>query len=204
MVFSLLYRLKSYGVKKNFIHGPAIIAVNHNSFLDPVVVHLCVQECLYHLARTSLFNHPITDWIWRKWACYPICKNEGNAVAFKITAQLLKEGKKVVIYPEGTRSPDGELQPGKSGMGMMTIKNYVPVIPVYIGGTYEAFNRYQKLPKIWRTITCIFGTPLYFDDLIQDKTLKNKEAYQIATNRIMAKLAELKIWYEAGCQGNVP
>ncbi|SPN73688.1 Bifunctional protein aas,2-acyl-glycerophospho-ethanolamine acyltransferase,Uncharacterized protein conserved in bacteria,1-acylglycerol-3-phosphate O-acyltransferases,Acyltransferase [Chlamydia serpentis] len=201
VLFSLFYKLKVYGTKKNFIKGPAIIAVNHNSFLDPIALHMCVHECIYHLARASLFNIP---WLWKQWGCFPVRTEEGNAAAFKIAVQLFKDGKKLVIYPEGARSPNGQLQPGKIGIGMMAMKSKIPVIPVYIGGTFEAFNRHQNLPNVWKTITCIFGTPMHFDDIIQNPKIKNKEAYQIITNQIMDKIAELKVWYESGCKGEVP
>ncbi|WP_348663714.1 lysophospholipid acyltransferase family protein [Chlamydia vaughanii] len=204
VVFSIFYRLKPYGVKKNFIKGAAIIAANHNSYLDPIAIHLCVHRCLYHLARSSLFSNRVIGWLQRQWGCYPVKRGEGNSAAFRVAFQLFKKKKKLIIYPEGERSSTGELGPGKVGVGLMAIKSQVPVIPVYIGGTYDIFNRHQKFPKLWKTVTCIFGTPLHFDDLIQDKTLSNKDAYQIATDRIMSKIAELKTWYENGCIGEVP
>lgn len=204
VAFSLLYRLKTFGVKKNFIRGPAIIAANHNSFLDPVALQLSVFGCLHHLARSTLFGNRFTTWLWKQWACHPVHRGGGNSAALRISCQLLHEGKKLVIYPEGARSPDGELQEGKIGIGMIVMKARVPVIPAYVGGSYEAFSRHRKFPKIWRTITTVFGTPLYFDDLFNHPNLSHKEAYKLATERIMQKIAELKTWYEAGCHGDIP
>ncbi|WP_201456654.1 lysophospholipid acyltransferase family protein [Chlamydia sp. 17-3921] len=204
VIFSLFYRLKIFGVKKNFLQGSAIIASNHNSFLDPIALQLSIFGCLHHLARSTLFNNNFTAWLWKQWACHPIHRGGGNSAAFKIACKLLDEGKKLVIYPEGSRSPDGQLQEGKIGIGMIVMKAHVPVIPAYIGGSYDALNRNMKFPKIWRTITTVFGTPLYFDDLFNNETLSNKDAYKIATNRIMEKITELKAWYEAGCHGEVP
>ncbi|QVE48725.1 lysophospholipid acyltransferase family protein [Chlamydia crocodili] len=204
VAFTLLYRHKVYGVKKNLVKGAAIIASNHNSYLDPIALNLSVRGCLHHLARSTLFSNRFTGWLHKEWGSYPVKRGGGNSAAFKAAFELFKKKKKLIIYPEGERSPTGELLPGKVGIGLIAIKARVPVVPVYVGGTYEIFNRYQKLPKIWKTVTCVFGTPLTFDDLIDNDTLSSKETYQIATDRIMNKIAELKTWYENGCIGEVP
>ncbi|MEF9519386.1 lysophospholipid acyltransferase family protein [Chlamydia crocodili] len=204
VAFTLLYRHKVYGVKKNLVKGAAIIASNHNSYLDPIALNLSVRGCLHHLARSTLFSNRFTGWLHKEWGSYPVKRGGGNSAAFKAAFELFKKKKKLIIYPEGERSPTGELLPGKVGVGLIAIKARVPVVPVYVGGTYEIFNRYQKFPKIWKTVTCVFGTPLTFDDLIDNHTLNSKEAYQIATDRIMSKIAELKTWYENGCIGEVP
>lgn len=203
LIFACLYRLKTYGVKKHFIQGPAIVASNHSSFLDPIALELSVPGCVYHLARSSLFTNPISRWLLMHWACYPVHRKGGNAATFKTALDLFQQKKKLAIYPEGTRSPDGELQPGSIGIGMLAIKSGVPVLPVYIGGTFQAWNRYHKIPHIWQTITVIFGKPLIFDD-IRHQNISTKEAYRLATERTMQKIAELKLWYEQGCVGNIP
>lgn len=202
--FLTFYRLKVYGVKKNLIKGAAIVASNHNSYFDPIAIELSAPGCLYHFARASLFDVPIFGWFLKQVGCYPVQREKSNTSVFKAAFQLFKKGKKLIIYPEGQRSPTGELCPGQIGVGLLAIKTGVPVIPVYVGGTYDVFNRHQKLPKPWKTITCIFGTPITFDDLIENDEIKNKEAYQIATDRIMNKIAELKAWYENGCIREVP
>lgn len=204
LIFACLYRLKTYGVGDHFIPGSAIVASNHNSFLDPIALELSVPGCIYHLARSSLFNNAISRWLLTQWACFPIHRKGGNSAVFKIAFELFEQNKKLAIYPEGTRSPDGQLQAGNIGVGMLAIKSGVPVIPVYIGGTYQAWNRYHKIPRIWKTITVIFGKPLIFDDLIQDNNINTKEAYRLATERTMQTIAELKHWYENGCVGNIP
>lgn len=204
LLFSCLYRLKTFGVKKNFLPGSAIVASNHNSFLDPIALELSVSGCIYHLARSSLFNNAVSRWLLTQWACYPIHRKGGNSAAFKAAFDLFEQKKKLAIYPEGTRSPDGELQPGNIGIGMLAIKSRVPVIPVYIGGTFQAWNRHQKFPRVWKTITVIFGEPLTFEDIIQDNNINTKEAYRLATERTMQKIMELKLWYEAGCIGKLP
>ncbi|AAP04924.1 lysophospholipid acyltransferase family protein [Chlamydia caviae] len=204
VVFTLLYRHRVYGVKKNLVKGAAIIASNHNSYLDPIALNLSVRGCLHHLARSTLFSNRFTGWLHKEWGSYPVKRGGGNSAAFKAAFELFKKKKKLIIYPEGERSPTGDLLPGKVGVGLIAIKARVPVVPVYIGGTYDIFNRHQKFPKIWKTVTCVFGTPLTFDDLIDNDTLSAKETYQIATDRIMSKIAELKTWYENGCIGEVP
>ncbi|EPP35471.1 acyltransferase family protein [Chlamydia ibidis] len=204
ILFRLLYRFRVYRNKKSFCHGPAIVAANHASFLDPVAVVLSFPGRLYHLARSTLFSNVFSNWLLRQWACYPVNRSSGNSAAFKAAYSLFQKGQKLIIYPEGSRSPDGHLHPGQIGVGMLAIKTKVPVLPVYVAGTYQAFNRHQKFPKFCKPITCIFGSPVKLDDLLENTTLSSKEIYQIATDRIMTKIAELKSWYENGCIGEVP
>ncbi len=204
ILLSLFYKIQPYGVKEHFISGPAIVAANHSSFLDPLVIPLSVPGKIYHLARSTLFNNAFTKWVLTKWACYPVNREKGSSAAFKAAFDLFQQKEKLIIYPEGTRNSDGQIQQGKVGVGMLAIKSGVPVIPVYVGGTFEAFSRNQKFPKIWRRLVTVFGKPLTFEDLIQNETVGRKEAYQLATQRIMDKIAELKAWYENGCVGNIP
>lgn len=204
VIFSLCYRLRTYGTEENFIPGPAIVASNHTSFLDPIVIPLSVRGKIYHLARSTLFSSSFSKWLFTQCACYPVNRNAGNSAAFKAALELFRRREKLIIYPEGMRNTDGEMQTGKVGVGMLAIKGKVPVIPVYVAGTHEAFGRHQKFPKIWRTITTVFGTPVTFDDLIQNESISRKEAYQLATDRIMECISELKRWHDGGCIGNVP
>ncbi|MBQ8498647.1 lysophospholipid acyltransferase family protein [Chlamydia sp.] len=205
LLFSLFYRRKILRSKASaVVKGAAIIAANHVSFLDPLVVPLSFPGKVYHLAKSGLFANAFTNWLFRELGCYPINRNAGNAAAFKTALSIFSHKDKLVIYPEGTRHADGELHQGKLGVGLLAIKGRVPVIPVYVAGTLEAFGRNHKFPRFWKTLTTVIGTPISFQDLIDNPAIDKKEAYQLATDRIMAKITELRTWFQQGCIGEIP
>jgi 1-acyl-sn-glycerol-3-phosphate acyltransferase len=105
--------------------------------------------------------------------------------------QLVKEGKKMVVFPEGTRTPDGSLQPTQRGVGMLVAKTGVPVIPVRIFGSYEAYPRNRKLPKMDGKIHVVFGHPIYFST--EELATKGKTGQQAISTRVMDAIASLSL-----------
>ncbi|AAC68053.1 1-acyl-sn-glycerol-3-phosphate acyltransferase [Chlamydia trachomatis] len=205
LLFPLFYRRKILRSKASAtVKGAAIIAANHVSFLDPIIIPLAFPGKLYQLAKSGLFSNSFTNRLFRELGCYPISRNAGNAAAFKAALNIFSHGGRLIIYPEGTRHADGEIHQGKVGVGMLAIKGNVPVIPVYVAGTFEAFGKNQKFPKLWRTLTTVIGSPISFQDLIDNPAIDKKEAYQLATDRIMTKITELRTWFQQGCIGEIP
>ncbi|QYC71749.1 1-acyl-sn-glycerol-3-phosphate acyltransferase [Chlamydia suis] len=205
LLFPLFYRRKIFRSKASAaVTGAAIVAANHVSFLDPIVIPLAFPGKIYHLAKSSLFANPFARWLFRELACYPISRDAGNSAAFKAALNILSKGEKLIIYPEGTRHSDGKIHRGKVGVGMLALKGNVSVIPVYVAGTFEAFGKKQTFPRIWKTLTTVIGSPITFQDLIDNSALDKKEAYQLATDRIMAKITELQTWFQQGCIGEIP
>ena len=105
--------------------------------------------------------------------------------------QLVKEGKKMVVFPEGTRSPDGTLQPPLRGVGMLVAKTGVPVIPVRIFGSFEAYPRSAKLPRLDGKLHVVFGHPLYFST--EELEAKGKTGQMAISQRVMDAIASLSI-----------
>ena len=161
--FSLFYRLKVYGTE-NLTLGRAIIAPNHVSFYDPPVIAASCTEDVYFLARASLFDHFFFGPIISRLNSFPVTGTAQDLASIKLICQLLGEDKKVVIFPEGIRSEDGELAPIKSGIGMLSTRCNAPIIPVYIDGAFEVWNKSRKYPKPWGKISCVFGKPIYPQD----------------------------------------
>jgi len=117
-----------------------IVAANHCSNLDPVIVGVFFPKQLRYLAKDELFHSFIFGGIIRILGAVPVLQEDSNAAAsaLKSCLNLLKEGKSVILFPEGTRSPNGKLQPLEGGTALISIKSGIPIIPVYISGTYEA------------------------------------------------------------------
>lgn len=170
--------------------GPALIASNHVSFLDPPFIGQAFDEALYFFARKSLFDHPIAGWILREWQTIPIDRDKPDASSLKATIRLLKSGKKVLIFPEGTRSPDDQLQKAEAGVGLFIAKTGAPVLPVRIFGSYGAFPRGAKFPRPVQ-ITLVVGQ-LYQPD-IQGQAHKGRDLYQALADDVMERIGGLTV-----------
>lgn len=194
--FKLFYRHKVYG-RENLPKGGGLIAANHASYFDPPMIgvstyprHLC------YMARDTLFK-PIGGWFLRHVGCYPVHRGKGNAAIFKLIPELVGQGKLAVIFPEGTRTKDGQLQPGQLGAGLLVQRSNCPVIPTYVHGTYGVWNIHMKKPKLSGRTAVVFGKPLTFQHL---EGLDKKEAQQRITDEIMHAITELQTAFLAGAQ----
>ncbi len=196
----LFYRHRVYG-KKHFPKSGGMICSNHTSFLDPPLIGISCPGEVHFLGRDTLFNSPFFAWLIRHLNTHPVRRGKGNVEAFKKAMGLVQEGNKVVIFPEGHRSADGQLKGGQLGVGMLVHRTECIVIPVYIHGAFKIWNTKRKFPKLFGKTACVFGTALSFDDL---KNLDKKEAQREIVSRIMAEIAHLRDWYLAGAKGSPP
>ena len=171
------------------LEGPALIASNHVSYVDPPFIGTAFEEDVYFLARKSLMRFGWTNWLLNHWQCIPVDRDKPDPSSIKMIFRRLKEGKKVIVFPEGTRSVDGALLPGEAGVGMMIAKSGVPVIPVRIFGAFEAFPRDKALPGPAR-ITVSVGKPWQLGpDEFKDA---GKERYQRISDEVMRRISELR------------
>jgi 1-acyl-sn-glycerol-3-phosphate acyltransferase len=182
------FDLTVIGAANARISGPALLACNHVSYLDPLYVGASLDEDIYFFARRSLFRFAITAWLFKYWQVIPIDRDKPEPSSMKTIFQRLEEGKKLILFPEGTRSPNGELQCGEPGVGMMIARSKVPVIPVRIFGSYEALPRDRKLPKRAK-ITVSFGKPWVCD--LESYGKKSKDTYQRIADDVMQLIANL-------------
>jgi 1-acyl-sn-glycerol-3-phosphate acyltransferase len=149
------------GYKNIPAKGPAIIACNHVSFLDPVIVGLGTRRKVNFLARAGLFEIPFFGSLIRKLGAFPLKREGVNDIsAIKHSLKSLKKGELLVVFPEGTRSYDGEMQEAHAGVGLLAVKAQVPVIPAYVKGAELAMPRNSKIIKPVQ-ITAKFGLPIY-------------------------------------------
>ncbi len=201
LIFSkLFHRHRVYG-KSHFPKGGGIIAPNHCSFLDPPLVGISSPGEVHFLGRESLFHQPLFAWLIRQLNTHPVRRGKGNIYAFKKALELIESGNKVVIFPEGKRSPTGELQKGELGIGMLVQRTRCLVIPVYLHGTFDVWNTHRKFPKLKGKTACVFGSPLDFSTLASgDK----KEEQEAIVEAIMRAIASLRSWYLNGAKGIPP
>ena len=159
LFFKVFYRFKVVGLE-NYRPGAAIIAVNHTSFLDPPAAAAASPDEIHFLARDSLFKNKLFGKLIYKLNAHQVAHGIAEHRLFKQIAALLDEGKKVLLFPEGTRSESGEI--GKLMPGIAFLANYskVRIIPVYVHGAHKAWGVKSRWPKLFGKITVMFGEPI--------------------------------------------
>ena len=192
--FGLYLRWNVYNRERVPRTGPVILAANHASFLDPPLVGTALPRGIHYLARESLFRFPILGAVLRYWDAVPVDRESG-AGGLKVILDRLLNGAAIILFPEGTRSHDGNLLPARSGIGLAVIKSNAPVIPVRIFGSHRAYGRPHWVPRP-RKVIVKFGNPMDFSALrAEAKTASKprlKDIYQEVAEEIMAEIARLK------------
>ncbi len=179
-VFHLFFSIEIKG-KENFPKkGAFIIAANHLSYLDPPTIGFVCPKKLNYFAKYSLFKIKIFSNLIKILGAIPI-EREGSPLTLRKGLDILKKGESLVIFPEGTRSKNGEIKEGKPGIGFLVAKSKVPVIPVRLIGTDKALPHGSKFIRIAK-IKVIVGRPIYIE----------KENYHEISKSIMNAIRELK------------
>jgi 1-acyl-sn-glycerol-3-phosphate acyltransferase len=160
----LMYRPKAKGLENVPAEGGVILAPNHQSFLDDLLLPMVIKRRITILAKADYWDHWYTRWFFKWSGCVPVRREGGSAsmAAIQAAVDALKDGKMVALFPEGTRSPDGRLYRGKTGVARIALEARVPVVPVAIMGTFELWPYSRKTPKPGRT-ELRFGKPLTFE-----------------------------------------
>ena len=194
-MYATYFRWRVFNAENVPVRGGVILASNHASFLDPPLVGSGLKRDINYLARESLFRFPGIGALLRSWNAVPVDRDGGGARGLKAILDRLLAGGAIILFPEGTRTRDGKLQPARSGIGLTVIKSTAPVVPVRVFGTFDAYGRHVKLPRPCR-VTVKYGRPLSFEQLrAEAKTCDKarlKEIYQQVADEIMAAIASLE------------
>jgi 1-acyl-sn-glycerol-3-phosphate acyltransferase len=138
--------------------GPVLLVSNHQSHLDPVLVGLACPRQLKYLARVGLFFFPFNLWI-RSLGAVPIDRERGAIGGIRTTLELLKKGEAVVVFPEGSRTPDGKLHPLLPGFCLLARRSGATIVPVAIDGAFKALPRGSHYARM-HPIQLAFGPPI--------------------------------------------
>lgn len=138
-----LWRFRAYGVENVPRSGPLIVACNHVSYFDPVVLGVGLPRMLTYLAKKQLFDIPLLGPIIRGCGAYPLDRGAGGVAAVRVALRVLKDGRCVGIFPEGTRNLSGSA-PEKSGAAFLAAISGAPVVPAAVSGTKGA-NRFAQI-----------------------------------------------------------
>ncbi len=188
----LLFRYRVIGRENLDVSGGCLIAANHASFLDPPMVGIAYDDAITYLGRKTLMNSSVGKWLLPRWNTIPIDQERPEISSLRKVIQVLKDGGRLLIFPEGQRTWDGQLGPGQPGVGLIVMKSRVPVLPVRLFGTYEALPRGSS--RLSRSpITLVVGEPIDMNAFIEESGLKGKELNARISEKIMEEIAALKL-----------
>jgi len=148
--------------------GPLLVVANHQSYLDPPIVGLVVHNRpLRYVAREGLFRSRALGPLIRSLNAAPVAEGgRADVRAMRAVLEALEAGGAVLLFPEGTRSPDGSVQPFRKGVGLLLKRARCPVLPVGIAGAFEAWPRSSRLPRLGGPVHVVAGRTLEPESLL--------------------------------------
>ena len=179
------FRLSVVGAEWVPREGPLLLASNHLSVLDPAMIGAVIPREVDYMAKTELFRIPGFGALIRRLNAHPVDRTGSDSAALRLALRLLGDGRAVLVFPEGTRGIEGQLQPARAGAGMLAALSGAPVVPVYIQGSGRALPRGAVLPRPGR-VTVTFGAPIRFE------RERGRARYQEVSDAIMAAVGRLK------------
>ena len=187
-VAKILFRFESHGSENIPAAGSAIIASNHASYLDPPFIGMGAPRPIFYFAKAELFRSFFGAAL-RFVNAVPVNRDQLDRKTLKTILDILNRGDVIVMFPEGTRSATGELQPAKPGIGMIAHHAQVPVIPAYISGSHEVLPKNAKGLRL-KKCTVRFGPPVNLQKFFQMH--KTKDLYLNMSQEIMAAIQKLR------------
>jgi len=190
-IIRLLVRVKVEGREHVPRRGAVILAANHRSFLDSIFIPLVVHRRVTFVAKAEYFDDPKTAWFFRSCGQIPIRREGGTASerALASATEVLRNGKVFAIYPEGTRTRDGLLHRGHTGVARLALGCNVPIVPVGLIGTDDVQPIDSRLPKLFRHVTIRFGEPI--DPARYAGRENDRMALRELTDEVMYEICQL-------------
>ncbi|GIO83569.1 1-acyl-sn-glycerol-3-phosphate acyltransferase [Paenibacillus faecis] len=179
LIYKLLFRLEAHGLEHIPAEGGVLLCSNHLSNLDPPTIGILLQRKVHFMAKKELFDIFGLGWLIKQLGAFPVKRGGVSKESIKTALTLLREGHVMGIFPEGTRNKGEDASIGKRGAATFALRSDAAVIPVAIIGNY----------KLFRKMKVVYGPPV---DLSAFKEDKGADAAEMATEAIMARIAELK------------
>lgn len=147
ITFTLLGRWEVSGREHVPTEGAVLLIANHTSYADPPIVGTACPRSVYFLAKAELFDYPVLGWLIRRTHAFPVRRGAGDREALRRCIRMLKGGKTVLVFPEGTRSPDGRLMPLEQGAAYIALASGAAVVPVGIDGADRILPRHSPVVR---------------------------------------------------------
>lgn len=174
--------------------GPVIIAANHASNFDAVVLGSWlipkIGRRFQWLGKKELFAWPVVGYIASHGGVHPVDRSRADVEAYRLAKRILDEGHVLFVFPEGTRSPDGALQEARDGVASLALRTGAPIVPVGIAGSDRVWPRGRLLPRPGGRVTVRVGSPFRVADELPPEVEK-ADAKGHATDLIMRRIAAL-------------
>ncbi len=185
--FKTLFGMRVIGAENLITEGPVLIASNHQSFLDPPLIGSLYKTEMVFLARKTLFSG-YSRWLYPRLNAIPVDQDRPDMTSLKTIIRKLKEGHRVLVFPEGARTLDGEIGEAAPGIGLIAVKSGAVIQPVRISGAREALPRGSARVRFAR-ITVKVGPAIRLT--AEDTEGGSKEVYERITARIMGAISAL-------------
>lgn len=190
LIGRLFFRLRIIHRERMIQAGPVILAMNHQSYLDPPFAGTACDRAIYFLAKRTLIDVPVLGWLLPKLNVIPVNQEGIDRSALKALIRVLKSGNAALVFPEGARTLDGDLQPAQPGLGLVIAKTLAPVVPMRIFGAHEALPRGGGSLR-FVPITIVVGEPIFFT--AADLGSRGKDPYGRLSQRVMDAIAALHL-----------
>ncbi len=191
VVFRLFARVRVEGVENIPADGPVLVIINHSSNVDGMLMMAYVIPKFGRRfnwpGKEEAIRWPFFGWVMKQNGVFAVRRGAGDLESFKIARQVLDEGRVLAIFPEGTRSRTGAMQPAKEGATVLATRSGAPILPIAIAGSYRFWPR-GKMPRPFRRMSIRIGEPF---TLTTPKTGDRKEDLRLATADLMRHVAEL-------------
>ncbi|MFQ6031626.1 MAG: lysophospholipid acyltransferase family protein [Candidatus Zixiibacteriota bacterium] len=186
LLLRFFWRFRKKGAELIPKKGGVIIASNHAAYVDPPFLGAASTRELYYFAKSELFNNRLFGWLIRKYNAFPITRGSFDRKGISQATGILRRKKALLLFPEGTRSKDGNLMEPKLGAGKIALEAGVPIVPAYIANSKNLLSTFLKRKKL----VILFGAPIFKGWL--DKIPRNKEGYKRIGQEIMSRIKILK------------
>jgi 1-acyl-sn-glycerol-3-phosphate acyltransferase len=183
----LYFRVEARGTEHVPATGPLLVVANHSSLLDPPLVGGATPRKLCFLAKAELFRIPVFGTLIRALNARPVRREGSDARALRDALRILAGGEALLVFPEGTRGPEGVIREAKAGVGMLAVMSGAAVVPVYVAGSGEALPRGKAWPRPAK-VRMRFGPPLTFKAPAGEA---RREHYQAAAAEMMHAITDL-------------
>jgi len=206
-----LARIQVDGLEKIPRTGAVILAANHVSNMDPVALGAWITPALrrrriHWLGKRELFDWPVVGWMCAHCGVHPVERGTADVDAYRLATRILEAGCVLLIFPEGTRSPTGELQEAKDGLAALAMRTGAVIVPIGVNNSDAVWPKAHKLPRPFprRTITVRIGEPFAAERLVATGT-DRRAAKTAATTAIMGRIAaQLEPRHRGAYAGNMP
>ena len=193
MVAIGLFSLKVIGRENLPKSGGNLLAMNHQSYLDPPIVALASDPRPIHfLARKTLLEWPLLGPCFPRLNVIPIDQERPDSSALKSVIRLVRAGESTIVFPEGARTLDGNFQPAQPGIGLIIAKTLAPVVPLRVFGAFDAMPPGRKNIRFVPITVCI-GQPVVFTtaDVAEDQG-EGRSLYQKLSERVMTAIRAIE------------